>query len=34
VAWGGADIKTLYITASTSVYRVVLSVPGISPHAH
>jgi gluconolactonase len=28
VAWGGADRRTLYITASTSVYRVRLLVPG------
>ncbi|HEX8712404.1 MAG TPA: SMP-30/gluconolactonase/LRE family protein [Terracidiphilus sp.] len=28
VAWGGADRKTLYITASTSVYRVRLKIPG------
>jgi gluconolactonase len=29
VAWGGIDRKTLYITASTSIYRVTLKVPGI-----
>jgi gluconolactonase len=29
VAWGGADHKTLYITASSSVYRVTLKVPGV-----
>jgi len=28
VAWGEADRKTLYITASSSVYRVHLGVPG------
>ncbi len=28
VAWGGADRKTLYICASTSVYRVRLSIAG------
>ncbi len=28
VAWGGPDRKTLYICASTSVYRVRLSIPG------
>jgi gluconolactonase len=28
VAWGGADRKTLYITASSSVYRVNLNIPG------
>jgi gluconolactonase len=29
VNWGGADRKTLYITASSSVYRVTLKVPGV-----
>lgn len=29
VAWGDADGKTLYITASTSLYRIKLSVPGV-----
>jgi len=29
VAWGDADGKTLYITASTSLYRVKLSIPGV-----
>jgi gluconolactonase len=28
LAWGGPDRKTLYICASTSVYRVRLSIPG------
>ncbi len=28
VAWGGADRKTLYITASSSIYRVRLNVAG------
>ncbi|MGA7524278.1 MAG: SMP-30/gluconolactonase/LRE family protein [Acidobacteriaceae bacterium] len=28
VAWGGADRRTLYITASTSIYRVRLEIPG------
>lgn len=28
VAWGGPDRKTLYITASTSVYRIHLKIPG------
>jgi gluconolactonase len=28
VAWGGPDRKTLYITASTSIYRVRLNIPG------
>jgi gluconolactonase len=29
VAWGDADGKTLYITASTSLYRIKLMVPGV-----
>ncbi|MBT9331066.1 SMP-30/gluconolactonase/LRE family protein [Acidipila sp. 4G-K13] len=29
VAWGGPDFKTLYIMASSSVYRVDLSVAGV-----
>jgi gluconolactonase len=29
VNWGGVDRKTLYITASSSIYRVMLKVPGI-----
>src|SRR5262249_25086233 len=29
VAWGGSDGKTLYITASTSVFRIKLKIPGI-----
>jgi len=29
VAWGDADGKTLYITASTSLYRIKLSVAGV-----
>ena len=28
VAWGDQDGKTLYITASTSVYRIKLNIPG------
>jgi len=31
VAWGDADGKALYITASTSVYRVRVNVPGLRP---
>jgi gluconolactonase len=35
VAWGDADRKMLYITASTSVYRVHLQIPGASmPRGH
>jgi gluconolactonase len=30
VGWGGADWSTLYITATTSVYRIRTTVPGIS----
>ena len=30
-AWGGPDGKTLYITASSSVYRIELSIPGVKP---
>jgi len=29
--WGDADGKTLYITASTSVYRIRLKIPGVRP---
>jgi gluconolactonase len=29
VAWGDADGKSLYITASTSLYRIKLEVPGV-----
>lgn len=28
LAWGGADLRTLYLTAQTGIYRVRLSVPG------
>jgi gluconolactonase len=31
VAWGDKDGKTLYITASTSIYRIRLNIPGIMP---
>jgi hypothetical protein len=31
VAWGDKDSKTLYIMASTSVYRIKLRVPGVKP---
>lgn len=31
MAWGGGDHKTLYITASTSVYRVRLMIAGVMP---
>ena len=29
--WGGADGKDLYITASSSIYRVRLAIPGVRP---
>ena len=29
VNWGGIDRKTLYLTASSSIYRVTLKVPGV-----
>jgi gluconolactonase len=29
-AWGDADCRSLYITASTSVYRIRVNVPGLS----
>ena len=28
-AWGDADYRSLYITASTSVYRIRVQVPGL-----
>ncbi len=31
LAWGDSDGKTLYVTASTSVYRIRLSIPGMMP---
>jgi len=31
VAWGDKDGKTLFTTASTSVYRIKLKVPGVKP---
>jgi gluconolactonase len=34
LAWGGSDHKTLYITASASVYRISLKIPGVYPHVH
>jgi len=29
-AWGDADYRSLYITASTSVYRIRVATPGLS----
>jgi gluconolactonase len=34
LAWGGADHTTLYIMASSSVYRISLQIPGIYPGPH
>ncbi len=34
VAWGGPDYKTLYVAASSSIYRVPLSVSGDRSHLH
>ncbi len=31
LTWGDADGKTLYITASTSVYRIKLKIEGVRP---
>jgi gluconolactonase len=31
LAWGGADGKTLYITAQNTLYRMPLNIPGIRP---
>ncbi|HEX9748158.1 MAG TPA: SMP-30/gluconolactonase/LRE family protein, partial [Methylomirabilota bacterium] len=28
-AWGDADYRSLYITASTSVYRIRVATPGL-----
>ncbi len=30
-AWGDADGRTLYLTASTGLYRIRLSIPGVRP---
>jgi gluconolactonase len=30
-AWGDEDGRGLYITARTSIYRIRLNVPGVSP---
>ncbi len=34
VTWGGADHKTLYIAASSSIYRISLKLPGVSRYLH
>ena len=32
LAWGDSDLKTLYITATTSLYKLKTSVPGFVPY--
>jgi gluconolactonase len=32
LTWGGADLHTLYITATTSVYSLQTVTKGFSPH--
>jgi gluconolactonase len=32
LAWGGADGRTLYVTALTSIYRIRLAIPGARSH--
>ena len=34
VGWGGADHRTLYVAASSSIYRITLKIPGTYPHVH
>jgi gluconolactonase len=34
LAWGDSDYRTLYITATTSVYRLRIKVPGFVPYLH
>jgi len=34
VAWGDTDYKTLYVTASSSIYRISLNIPGVYPQIH
>jgi gluconolactonase len=31
MAWGGADGRTLYLTAQTGIYRIRLNIPGVRP---
>jgi len=31
VGWGGADAKTLYMTARTGLYRIRLKIAGLLP---
>jgi gluconolactonase len=32
LTWGGKDYRTLYITATTSVYRLEMKTPGFVPY--
>jgi gluconolactonase len=32
LAWGDSDLKTLYITATTSVYKIKTNVSGFVPY--
>jgi gluconolactonase len=32
-AWGDADLRTLYVTARTSLYRIRTTVPGMPVNA-
>ena len=34
VAWGGADHSTLFVAASSSIYRINLKIPGMYPGPH
>jgi gluconolactonase len=34
LAWGGTDYKTLYVAASSSIYRISLRLPGVYPQVH
>ena len=34
LAWGGADLNTLYITATTSLYKLTTEVNGFVPYLH
>jgi gluconolactonase len=34
LAWGGADLDTLYITATTSLYKLTTEVSGFVPYLH
>ncbi len=34
VGWGGADHTTLYVAASSSIYRINLKIPGTYPQIH